>query len=145
MLLELRQALRQLARARGFTAVVVLIIALGIGANTAIFSVVRAVLLRPLPIPEPDRLVRLRENFGTGGDETQLAPLTFARWRLFNDVFPDIAAATDASHTLTGEAASQYVAVSPCRTTSSRCSARIPCSAATFSRKRTGPAHRASC
>jgi len=111
LLLELRQALRQVARARGFAAVVVLILGLGIGANTAIFSVVRAVLLRPLPFPEPDRLVRLNESFG---DEAQLAlaPLTFERWRRYNDVFEDIAAASDTSLTLGGEAESQYVAVS---------------------------------
>jgi putative ABC transport system permease protein len=53
MLFELREALRSLARARAFVAVVVLILGLGIGANTAIFSVVRAVLLRPLPFREP--------------------------------------------------------------------------------------------
>ena len=58
MLLELRHALRQLARAPGFAAVVVLILGLGIGANTAIFGVVYRVLLRPLPFPEPARRSR---------------------------------------------------------------------------------------
>ena len=62
MIFELKQALRSLARARGFVAVVVLILGLGIGANTAIFSVVRAVLLRPLPFREPGRLVRIFES-----------------------------------------------------------------------------------
>jgi len=112
MLTELRQALRPLVRARGFAAVVVLILGLGIGANTAIFSVVRAVLLRPLPFAEPDRLVRLYESFGTGGDEAQLAlaPLTWQRWRESNDVFEDIGAATGTSLTLGGGGeAPQYV------------------------------------
>ena len=79
-------------------AVVVLILGLGIGANTAIFSVVRAVLLRPLPFRERDRLVRLYESFRTGGDEAQLslAPLTWQRWRESNAVFEDIGAATGA-------------------------------------------------
>jgi predicted permease len=112
MLIDIRHALRALARARGFAAVVVLVLGLGIGANTAIFSVVRAVLLRPLPFREPDRLVRLYEGFRTGGDEAQLAlaPLTFDRWRKQNDVFEDIGAATGASLTLGGGGmAPQYV------------------------------------
>ena len=56
---DLRLALRSLARTPAFTAVVVLVLALGIGANTAIFSVVDAALLKPLPIPEPERVVRV--------------------------------------------------------------------------------------
>ncbi len=107
----LNLAFRQLRRAPGFSAVVVVIIALGIGANAAIFSVVRAVMLRPLPMAEPDRLVRLRENFASGADETQLnlGPITWERWRKFNTVFTDVAAATGATFTLTGEGDAEYV------------------------------------
>src|SRR2546423_2692908 len=68
-LADLRYAVRSLARARGFAIAVVLTLGLGIGANTAIFSVVRGVLLRPLPHRDGERLVYLRQSIkGPGGE-----------------------------------------------------------------------------
>jgi putative ABC transport system permease protein len=59
---DLRQALRTIRKAPGFSLAVVMIMALGIGANTAMFSVVRSVLLKPLPYPEPDRVVLITDG-----------------------------------------------------------------------------------
>jgi len=89
---DLRYAVRGLLRNPGFTVVAVLTLALGIGANTAIFTVVNTFLIRPLPYPEPDRLVSLFER-NVVGDEQQMsvAPGNFLDWQKAATSFERIA------------------------------------------------------
>jgi putative ABC transport system permease protein len=99
---DLRYALRLLLKNPGFSAVVVLILALGIGANTAIFSLVNAVLLRPLPYPEPDRLVMLWERNLKDGGKHLVSPADFFDLQKNAQSFEHLAALYPPGFNLTG-------------------------------------------
>jgi predicted permease len=95
LLQDLRYGWRQLGRAPGLTAVIVLSLALGIGANTAIFSVINAVMLRMLPVQEPERLVQIGFQGKHGGESfvgESFSYPTFKELRRQNQVFTDLAA-----------------------------------------------------
>ncbi len=91
LLRDLRLALRTLLKAPGFTTIAVITLGLGIGANTAIFSVVNGVLLKPLPYHEPERLAVVREVFGDGLRGSVAGP-NFTDWRDRNRSFEQLAA-----------------------------------------------------
>src|SRR4051794_41937697 len=77
---DLKHSLRAFRKTPGFTAAAVLALALGIGTNTAIFSVVNSVLLKPAPFPDPDRLVLFLNTFPNGSG-TGASPAKFQHWR----------------------------------------------------------------
>jgi predicted permease len=100
---DTRYAFRMLWKNPGFTAVAVLTLALGIGANTAIFSVVYAVLLKPLPYTNPDQLfTAFQANTQQGIAETGCSYLNFEEWRAQNHVFSEMAGVVAHQLTLTG-------------------------------------------
>lgn len=103
---DIRYGLRQLRRSPGFTVVAVVTLALGIGVNTAIFSVVNPVLIHGLPYPHADRLVLLAQankDNGPGLDDWwYVAPPQFLAWKKDSDVFEDVAAVMGLDVTLTG-------------------------------------------
>ena len=101
LLQDLRCGLRMLRKSPGFTAVAVITLALGIGANTAVFSVVRAVLLKTLPYPQPDRLMVLDE-FQEHGGRMSVAWPNFLDWRAQSHSFEGMAAYREDDRTLTG-------------------------------------------
>ena len=104
-------AWRALVRRPGFVSAVVVILALGIGANTAIFSLVDAVLLKPLPYPNPDRLVTVMESSPSKNESTSLiAPVRVEDWNRRNRTFEVIAAAYGDSVTDTSGAEPERLA-----------------------------------
>ena len=97
---DIRYGLRVLAKAPGFTLVSILTLALGIGANTAIFTVVYGVLLRPLPFPDPDRIVQLAESYKQLTDEMDLDARELKRLQDYKEPFEHLAGYTSVGYNL---------------------------------------------
>jgi len=109
---ELRYALRSLARARGFAIAVILTLGLGIGANTAIFSVVRGVLLKPLPHRDGDRLVYLRQSInGPGGENIDFSVPEILDFRNGAKTLGGIAEYSGMTYTIQGEKEASRISV----------------------------------
>jgi predicted permease len=109
VLKDLRQAIRQMRKSVGFTAVVVITLALGIGANTTVFSVVDAVLLRPLPYMQPTRLVEAESYYDRNTSPSNISYPDFLDWRARNHSFEHLVSYHDTSYTLTGVARATHV------------------------------------
>ena len=114
---DLKFALRHLLKSPGFTSIAILIMALGIGANSAIFSVVHAVLLEPLPYQDPDRLVQVvhvpPQSQFPGMKIFAVSAANFLDWQKQNDVFSDMSLATGgASYDITGQGKPETVLAS---------------------------------
>ena len=103
LLNDLRYALRTFLRTPGFTAIALLTLTLGIGANTAIFTVVNAVLLRALPFREPDRLMMVYERAPKSNRPNVVNPWNFLQWRERNHVFERMAITIQIPMNLTGD------------------------------------------
>jgi putative ABC transport system permease protein len=92
LLQDIQHGMRSLAKTPGFTAIAILTLALGIGANTAIFSVVEGLLLRSLPYPQPERLVEISNTYPPQVPRGGLSPGDYADWRKQNTSFSEIGA-----------------------------------------------------
>jgi len=110
LLQDLRYGMRCLRKSPGFTLVAVLTLALGVGANTAVFSLINAVLLRPLPYAQPDRLVLVWESapfFGVR--DSPVAPANYVDWKARSRSFAEMGALEDQSYRLTGNGTPEVV------------------------------------
>ena len=104
LLKDVRYSFRTLLKRPAFAVIVIATLALSIGANTAIFSVVNGVLLQPLPYPNSDRLLALRDsNNQTKQPDSQVAPGNFIEWQKQTKVFSALEAYRTVSYNLTGE------------------------------------------
>jgi hypothetical protein len=108
LLQDLRYALRQLRQSPGFTLAAVLTLAIGIGANTATFSIMDAVVLRPLAMPELDRVLTVQEQQNRG-DLKPVALANYEDWRSQNRSFEELAVHSSANMSLTGAGDATHV------------------------------------
>src|SRR5260370_26575970 len=92
LLQDLRFGLRSLVKNRGFTVLAVITLTLGIGANTAVFSMVNALLLRPYPFRDLERLVLITRSGNNSGSETRVAPADFVELQQSNKMFASVTA-----------------------------------------------------
>jgi putative ABC transport system permease protein len=110
ILLDLRYAIRSLRKSPGFAVVAVLTLALGVGANTAVFSLINAVLLRPLPYAQPDQLVLVWESAPFFGlRDSPVSPANYVDWKARSRSFEEMGALEDRSYRLTGEGRPEVV------------------------------------
>ena len=107
LLQDIRHAIRRLSKSPGFTGIVVLVLALGIGGTAITFGVVEAVLLRPLPFPRAGELARVFSN--RDGAKWTASPPDFLDWRAQNTSFTDLAASNQGSFALTGDGPAEQV------------------------------------
>src|SRR5258708_19233589 len=98
---DLRYAGRKLRQNKAFTTVIVLTLALGIGSNCAVFSVVNAVLLRPLPYPDSERLLNIGQSFGRDNQSGPVSAPNYLDFRNQTTVFENAALFSDTNRTLT--------------------------------------------
>src|SRR5829696_6584090 len=108
---DIRYGLRMLAKHKAFTSVAVITLALGIGANTAIFSVVNELLLRPLPFRDPERIVMLWEVTPEGRHQNTTSRANFRSWRDQSTSYQNVAAFTDQRFNLTGDGEPEELSV----------------------------------
>src|ERR1044072_6764558 len=110
---DLRYGLRTLVKNPGFAAVAIIALALGIGANTAIFSVVNAVLLQVMPYGEPDKLVMVWGTDPSAGEDPDnmfpVTPADYYDWKAQNTVFEQLGASRDAQYSLTGMGYPEFI------------------------------------
>src|SRR5919199_1430063 len=112
LLQDLRYAVRMFFRTPGFTIVAVLALAIGIGANTAIFTIVNAALIERLPFKDPSRLVILwEESSRRPGKSNVVGPANYLRWRERADAFEDLAGFVDTPANLTGSGSPEELTI----------------------------------